>query len=117
MSTPDDNVDPSPIPLLEAMRNQGKTWDELAPHYGVTNPDPPWKTSLNATCEALAVGGALPALDRRLTEDHLACRIYSEVPAPERQLLALVHTILSRGLLSEDDLARRIKVVRARLEV
>jgi hypothetical protein len=109
-------VDPTPIPLLEATRERGKTWDELAPHYGVTNPDPPWKSSLYGTCEGLAVGGALPALDRRLIEDELAETTYSDVPAPERQLLALVHTLLSRGLLSEDDLAQRMKDVRVRLE-
>ena len=55
----------APIPLLEAMRNKDKTWEKIAPRYGVTNPDPPWKVSLYATCECLAAGEALPALERR----------------------------------------------------
>jgi hypothetical protein len=38
----------SPIPFLEAIRNEDKTWENLAPRYGVTNPDPPWKVSLPA---------------------------------------------------------------------
>jgi hypothetical protein len=104
------------IALLDAIRSEGKAWDVIAPRYGVTNPDPPWKTSLIAMCECLSVSGALPALDRRRTEDELAAAVYSEVPAPERQLLALVHTLLSRGLVVEGDLAGRMRTVRSRLE-
>jgi hypothetical protein len=106
-----------PIALLEAIRSEGKAWDDLAPRYGVTNPDPPWKTSLIAMCECLSVSGALPTLDRRRTEDALAEALYGEVPAPERQLLALVHTMLCCGLVVEGDLASRMDVVRSRLEV
>src|SRR5258708_28689546 len=104
------------IALLEAIRSEGKAWDVIAPRYGVTNPDPPWKTSLIAMCECLSVSGALPTLDRRRTEDELAAAVYGEVPAPERQLLALVHTLLRRGLVVEGDLASRMRTVRSRLE-
>jgi hypothetical protein len=110
------NVDLRPIALLEAIRSGGEVWDVLAPRYGVTNPDPPWKTSLVAMCECLSISGALPTLDRRRTEDELADALYSEVSAPERTLLALVHALLSRGLVAEDDLARRMRAVRSRLE-
>jgi hypothetical protein len=82
----------------------------------VSNPDPPWKTSLVAMCECLAVSGALPTLDRRKAEDELAQTVYNDVPAPERQLLALVHTMLGRGLVVEGDLASRMRNVRSRLE-
>ena len=44
MSTASD-VDLGRIALLEAIRREGKEWDVIAPRYGVTNPDPPWKTS------------------------------------------------------------------------
>jgi hypothetical protein len=104
------------IPLLEAIRNEDKTWGKLAPRYGVTNPDPPWKVSLYATCECLAAGEALPSLERRHAEDQLGETLYSGTPAPEQQLLALAHIMLSRGLLSEEDLARRMNAVRLRLE-
>jgi hypothetical protein len=104
------------IALLEATRDQDKTWQALAPHYGVTNPNPPWKTSLTAMCDCLAVSGALPALDRRKAEDELAETRYRDVPSPERELLALVHTMVSRGLVAEADLTERMKTVRARLE-
>jgi hypothetical protein len=104
------------ISLLEAVRNEGKTWNELAPRYRVTNPDPPWKTSLYATFECLSACEALPALERRRAEDRLGETLYSGTPAPEQQLLALVHVMLSRGLFSEEDLARRMEAVRSRLE-
>ncbi len=104
------------IALLEALRNGEKTWEVLAPRYGVTNPNPPWKTSLTAMCDCLAASGALPALDRRQAEDELVDSVYGDVPAPERQLLALVHIMLSRGLVSESDLANRMRAVRSRLE-
>ncbi len=110
------NADLGPIALLEAIRSEGKAWDVIAPRYGVTNPDPPWKTSLIAMCECLAISGALPTLDRRKAEDELAQAVYSDVPAPERQLLALVHTMLSRGLVVEGDLTSRMRTVRSRLE-
>ncbi|MGO9061534.1 MAG: thiocyanate hydrolase [Candidatus Binataceae bacterium] len=110
------DVDLGRIALLEALRNEDKTWDVLAPRYGVTNPDPPWKTSLIAMCDCLAVSGVLPTLDRRRAEDELAESVYSDVPAPERQLLALVHIMLSHGLVAEGDLASRMRAVRSRLE-
>jgi hypothetical protein len=107
---------PGRVALLEALRGQGKEWEVLAPRYGVTNPNPPWKTSLTAICDCLNVSGALPTLDRRGAEDDLAQTVYNDVPAPERQLLTLVHTMLSRGLVSEADLAGRMRTVRSRLE-
>ena len=109
-------ADLSSISLLEAIRNEDKTWERLAPRYGVTNPDPPWKVSLYATCECLAAGAALPALERRRAEDQLGEIVYRSTPAPEQQLLALAHIMLSRGLLSKEDLARRMNAVRSRLE-
>ena len=42
-------MDSSPVELLDAIKRQGKEWDVLAPQYGVTNPDPPWKSSLTGT--------------------------------------------------------------------
>ena len=110
------DVDLGRIALLEAIRREGKEWDVIAPRYGVTNPDPPWRTSFVAMCDCLAVSGALPALERRSAEDELAKSVYGKVSAPESELLALVHTMLSRGLVTEGDLASRMRTVRSRLE-
>ena len=106
----------SPIPLLDAIQDEGRPWQELAPRYGVANPDPPWKVSLYAIFECLSAGGALPSLERRHIEDRLGETIYGRTPDPERQLLALADTPLRRGILSEEDLARRMDAVRGRLE-
>ena len=110
------DVDCSRIALLEVIRSQEKTWDVLAPRYGVTNPNPPWKTSLVAMCDCLGDSCALPNLDRRRAEDELVQDVYSDVPDPERQLLALAHTMLNRGLLTEEELVIRMRTVRSRLE-
>ena len=111
------DVDPSPIPLLEAIRSrEDETWQNLAPRCGVTNPDPPWKVTLYATFECLSACNALPSLQRRYAEDRLGETLYSGTPAPEQQLLALAHTMLSRGLLNEEDLASQMTAVRSRLE-
>jgi hypothetical protein len=106
----------SPIPLLDAIQDEGRTWQELAPRYGVANPDPPWKVSLYAIFECLSAGGALPSLERRHIEDRLGETIYGRTPDPERQLLALADTLLRRGILSEQDLARRMDAIRGRFE-
>lgn len=129
-----------PIPLLEKIKKEGRVWEDLAVQYGVTHPAPPWKTSLEGICEALGGntcatataldhrwldGGIdrdtvarqvpLPALERRWEEDELAETIYKDVPFPERQLLALTHSLIKRGLVSEDELARRLQQVHKRL--
>lgn len=109
-------VNLSPIPLLETIRKNGKTWDELAPRCGVTNPEPPWKIALYATFECLSACKALPSLQRRHAEDRLGETLYSGTPAPEQMVLALAHTMLSRGLLNEKDLASHMMAVRLRLE-
>jgi hypothetical protein len=106
----------SPLPFLDAIQDKGRTWEELAPRYGVANLDPPWKVSLYAIFECLSAGGALPSLERRHIEDRLGETLYGRTPDPERQLLALADTLLRRGLLSEKDLARRMAAVRARLD-
>ncbi|MEM5318080.1 hypothetical protein [Paraburkholderia sp. JHI869] len=117
-ATHDVPVDLSPVPLLEAIRSKkDKTWERLAPHYGVTNPDPPWKVTMEATFECLSGCNALPSLQRRHAEDRLGETLYSETPAPEQQLLSLAHTMLKRGLLSEEELAKRMSAIRTRLEM
>ena len=44
----------TPVPLLEDIKEHARAWVDLAEQYGVTNPDPPWKTSLDGMCEVLA---------------------------------------------------------------
>jgi hypothetical protein len=121
-------TDLTSVALLDSIRRRGRVWGDLAAQYGVTNPDPPWKITLEATCDMLAADScvlpsdriapgscALPALERRAEEDDLSETIYADVPFPERQLLALAHSMIKRGLFNEEELARRMKQVHEKL--
>ncbi len=108
-------VDLGRVELLESLQDEDQTWDRLAARWSVTNPEPPWKVCLDATCDALSAVGALNSLERRHAEDELET-VYADIPNPERQLLSLAHIMLSRGLVTEEELARRIRTVRDRLE-
>lgn len=117
-----------PIPLLETIKAKGRVWEDLALQYGVTNPDPPWKIDLEATCDMLAGDScvksydevtpgscALPSLERRAEEDELAATLYEDVPFPERQLLALAHSMIARGMIDEGELSEKMRIVERRL--
>ena len=92
-------------------------WPRVSQKHGVTNPVPPWKSSLDGMCDALDRNGeALPLLERRSDEDLLSKAAYSALPYPESQLVALAHSLLARGVIDEDALARRMEAVRARLQ-
>ncbi len=112
------DLENSPIDLLEKIRREGSCWEDLASKWGVDNPDPPWKIWLEAMCEVLADKKcALPALERRWEEDDLSEELYKDVPFPERQLLALAHSMIRRGLIDEKELATRKNVVEKRLHM
>ncbi len=130
------NLDAAQIKLLEKVKQEGRVWDDLSEEYGVDNPDPPWRIDLESTCDALADGywntsnvckpesertpdneANLDALERRWEEDQLVSKRYADVPFPERQLLALAHSMIRRGLISEEDLAKKMKVVDKRLNM
>ena len=131
----DRNLDQSPVSLLEKVKNEGRVWDDLSEEYGVDNPDPPWRITLEATCDMLAGGyyetfnvckpkeernpeeeqKKLDAVERRWEEDQLVKVHYEDVPFPERQLLALAHTLIRRGLMNEEELASKMQIVNKRL--
>ena len=113
----DQNVNDLRIPTLERIAAGGQVWARVAEKHGVTNPLPPWKSSLDGTCDALDRNGkALPMLKRRGDEDLLSEAMYSTLPAPENQLVALAHSLVARGVIEEEALARRIAAVRTRLK-
>ena len=108
-----------PNPLQQIVeRNQ--VWSVVAAKYGVENPVPPWKTSLDGLCDALdqaACEGEVPTFkERRDEEDDLSATVYSALPYPENQLVSLAHSLLARGVISEEELRQRLSAVRARLE-
>jgi hypothetical protein len=99
-------------------RNQ--VWNRMAAKYGVENPVPPWKTSLDGICDALDQSGCGPevleSVDRRTEEDALSATVYADLPFPESRLVALAHSLLARGVIDESELEQRLAAVRARLE-
>jgi len=133
----DLDMDQSPVSLLEKVKNEGRVWDDLCEEYGVDNPDPPWRITLEATCDMLADGywqtfnickpkeernpeeesKKLDAVERRWEEDQLVKEHYSEIPFPENQLLALAHTLIRRGLIDEEELSKKMAEVNRRLHM
>ncbi|MCW2963793.1 MAG: hypothetical protein JWO17_1045 [Actinomycetia bacterium] len=111
------NVSAVRIPTLDRIAARGQVWARVAEKHGVTNPLPPWQSSLDGMCDALDRNGeALPLLERRRDEDLLSQAMYSALPAPENQLVALAHSLVARGVIEEETLARRMVAVRTRLE-
>jgi hypothetical protein len=108
------------IPALEEIVERNQVWSRMAAKYGVTNPVPPWKTSLDGLCDAIdhaACDANVPNFkERRDEEDALSASIYSDLPYPESQLVSLAHSLLARGVIDESELRQRLASIRARLE-
>jgi hypothetical protein len=105
------------FPTLERVASSEQRWPWVAEKYGVSNPVPPWKSSLDGMCDALDHSAStLDPVERRREEDLLSHEVYSDLPYPESQLVALAHSLLARGVIEEELLARRIEAVRARLQ-
>jgi hypothetical protein len=108
--------------VLDEIVGRRQTWPVMAAKYGVENPLPPWKTSLDGLCDVLDRTCAqdpelrLGFKERRDEEDDLAETRYADLPYPENQLVALAHSLLTRGVIDEAELQRRLAAVRARLE-
>jgi hypothetical protein len=110
----------SGVVVLQEIVARNQVWPRMAAKYGVENPVPPWKTSLDGLCDAIdhaACDADVPTFtDRRDEEDALSATVYSDLPYPESQLVTLAHSLLARGIITEDELGRRLSVIRARLE-
>jgi hypothetical protein len=109
------------VETLEEIARRNQIWTVMADKYGVENPVPPWKTSLDGMCDAIDRSGAAEDLnltfkDRRDEEDVLSATRYADLPYPENQLVALAHSLVARGVIDEAELSRRLDAVRARLE-
>lgn len=110
------------IDLLQEISESNHTWPVVSAKYGVENPLPPWKTSLDGICDALdhsctdSEDSLISFKERRDEEDELSATTYSNLPYPESQLVSLAHSLLSRGVISEQELRDRLASVRSRLE-
>lgn len=107
--------------VLDEIVQRRQTWPVMAAKYGVENPLPPWKTSLDGLCDVLDKSCSADELDfdfkqRRDEEDELSATRYAELPYPENQLVSLAHSLMARGLIDGAELRQRLAAVRARLE-
>jgi len=114
------SVEQTPFAPLAKIVERNQVWRRMAAKYGVENPLPPWKTSLDGICDALDQSSCGPAVlsfvDRRNEEDALSAAVYSDLPYPENRLVALAHSLLVRGVIDQAELEERLAAVRARLE-
>ena len=108
------------IEVLQEIVQRNQVWPVMAAKYGVENPVPPWKTSLDGLCDALdhaVCDEDVPSFkERRDDEDALSASVYADVPYPENQLVALAHSLVARGIIDEAELKRRLVSIRERLE-
>lgn len=116
-SSPIDRVTIAP---LQKIVDRNQVWPRMAAKYGVENPVPPWKTSLDGLCDALdhssCAAGVLNFSERRDEEDKLSATVYSCLPYPESQLVSLAHSLVAHGVIDETELQERLAAVRARLQ-
>jgi len=108
---------------IEALQNiveRNQVWSRMAAKWGVENPVPPWKTSLDGLCDALdrasCDANAPNFKERRDEEDELSATLYSSLPYPENQLVSLAHSLVARGIIDEAELKQRLTSIRERLE-
>ncbi|WP_422744087.1 thiocyanate hydrolase [Mycobacterium sp. WMMD1722] len=113
-------VDQVQIAPLTRIIERNQVWPRMAAKYGVENPVPPWKTSLDGLCDALDKAECGPEVltfkQRRDEEDMLSATVYADLPYPENQLMALAHSLVARGVIDEAELQQRLTSIRARLE-
>ena len=122
MSTSDNSgsIEQVKVAPLTTIVERHQVWSRMAAKYGVENPVPPWKSSLDGICDALDHGGCGPEtlsfVDRRNEEDTLSATVYSNLPYPENQLVSLAHSLVARGVIDEAELQGRLARIRARLQ-
>ena len=108
------------IETLQDIVQRNQTWPRMAAKWGVENPVPPWKTSLDGLCDALdhaSCDADVPNFkERRDEEDTLSATVYSSLPYPENQLVSLAHSLVARGIIDEAELKQRLARIRERLE-
>lgn len=121
----DSEESPTPesitIDALDDIVERNQVWPVMAAKYGVENPLPPWKTSLDGLCDVLDRSCSRDELgltfkERRDEEDALSATTYAGLPYPENQLVSLAHSLMARGVIDEEELLVRLARIRARLE-
>ena len=120
MTAGPEGIEHLEIAALKDIVERDQVWPRMAAKWGVENPVPPWKTSLDGLCDALdqaSCDADVPDFkERRDEEDLLSATVYSDLPYPENQLVSLAHSLVARGIIDEAELKRRLASIRERLE-
>jgi hypothetical protein len=121
VSTEEESRSPESITIdaLDEIVERNQCWPIMAAKYGVENPLPPWKTSLDGLCDVLdrsCSSDDFNFKERRDEEDALSATRYASLPYPENQLVSLAHSLMARGVIGEEELRARLASIRARLE-
>ena len=117
-----NSAESTSLEVLEEIAERNQSWPIMAEKYGVENPLPPWKTSLDGLCDALDRSCStddqlnFTFKERRDEEDELSATTYANLPYPENQLMSLAHSLMQRGVIDEAELRQRLATIRARLE-
>ena len=53
---------------------------------------------------------------RNFRNGSLVASLYTNLPYPENQLVSLAHSLLTRGVIDETELRKRLAIIRSRLE-
>ena len=105
---------------LEEIVERNQVWPRMAAKYGVENPvrrgRPAWTGCATPSTTPPATRDVPTFKERRDEEDALSATVYSDLPYPENQLVALAHSLLARGVIAECELVQRLSAIRARLE-
>ncbi len=82
---------------------------------GLHDPDP-WEIYTHCTAECLAWRGYWCSEERRRRENDLGETIYYGLPYYTRWLLACTHMLVEKGLITQDELSRKLEEIKARQE-
>jgi hypothetical protein len=80
-------------------------------------PERDWEMRTYVTCECLAWRGTWTAEERRRSENDLGATLYYGFPYYGRWITGAAKTLLNKGLITPDELNRKIDEVRERLGV
>ena len=76
----------------------------------------PWEMSTYVTCECLGWRGVWNSEERRRAENDLGATLYFGLPYYARWATVAAKTLITKGLITPDELSAKLDEVRARME-
>ena len=79
-------------------------------------PEEDWEMNTYVTCECLGWRGAWNSEERRRAENDLGATLYFGLPYYARWATVAAKTLISKGMITPDELSAKIDEVRSRLQ-